>query len=92
MRKVLASCCVVGSCLAGFVAFAGACGGDKGDSCSDEGEVIGECDDGFVCGRKNNDQTGELVCLTRCDTQLNCLASEDCYGVAGTSLKGCRPK
>jgi hypothetical protein len=69
-----------------------ACGGDKGDACSDEGEVIGECDEGFVCGRARNDGTGELVCLTQCTTQNECLPTEDCYGVGRTSLKGCRPK
>ena len=86
MRKAL-----VLSFVALFIALV-ACGGDKGDSCDEEGKVIGECDEGFVCGRANNDQTGELVCLTRCDTQLNCSASEDCYVVGKTNLKGCRPK
>jgi len=69
-----------------------ACGGGKGDSCDEEGKVIGECDEGFVCGRQNNDQTGELVCLQQCNTPVNCGADEDCYGVANTSLKGCRKK
>ena len=88
MRRAL---CVlfVGSLL---LCIASACGGDKGDSCSDEGKVIGECDEGFVCGRKNNDQTGDLVCLTQCNTVVNCLENEDCYSVGNTSLKGCRPK
>lgn len=69
-----------------------ACGGGKGDSCDEEGKVGGECDDGFVCGKSKADGTGDLICLTRCDTALNCSAGEDCNGVGKTSLKGCRPR
>lgn len=86
-RKAL--CSFVVACLVALVL---ACGGDKGDSCSEEGKVLGECDEGFVCGRKNNDQTGELVCLTQCTSAASCTASEDCYGVANTNLRGCRPR
>lgn len=86
MRKVLVSFLVVS-----FIALV-ACGGGKGDSCDEEGKVLGECDDGFVCGRANKDQTGDLVCLTRCQTQAECGANEDCYGVGKTNLKGCRTK
>lgn len=68
-----------------------ACGGGKGDSCDEEGKVGGECDEGFVCGHSKDEKTGDLVCLTQCDTQLNCGANENCTGIGGTSLKGCRP-
>lgn len=86
MRKVLVSLLV--ACFVALVA----CGGGKGDSCSDEGEVVGECDEGFVCGRENNDQSGELVCLTQCQTQAQCEVDEDCYPVGKTNLRGCRKK
>ena len=86
MRKALILF-LVGS----FVALV-ACGGGKGDSCDEEGKVGGECDEGFVCGKSKDEKTGELVCLTQCDTQVNCAANEDCLGVGGTSLKGCRAR
>lgn len=69
-----------------------ACGGGKGDECDDEGKVGGECDDGFVCGRAKSETEGDMICLTRCDTGLNCGANEMCNPVGKTSLKGCRPK
>jgi hypothetical protein len=69
-----------------------ACGGSKGDSCDGEGKVGGECDEGFVCGKSKSEGEGELICLTQCDTQVNCAANEDCNGVGKTSLKGCRPE
>ena len=73
------------------VLVASACGGGKGDSCDEEGKVGGECDEGFVCG-KAKENGGELICLTQCNTQMNCAASEECAGGGRTSLKGCRPR
>jgi hypothetical protein len=70
-----------------------ACGGaDIGESCDEEGRVGGECVDGAVCGKSEGQSTGSLVCLKQCTTQVDCGAGEDCNGVSGTNLKGCRPK
>ncbi|MBX3205031.1 MAG: hypothetical protein KF764_08170 [Labilithrix sp.] len=74
-----------------FVALV-ACGGGKGDSCDEEGRVGGECDEGLVCGKAKNDNSGELICLKQCNTQVDCGGGEDCNGVGKTSLKGCRPR
>ncbi len=74
--------------MLGFVLVA--CGNsDIGEDCDEEGRVGGECVDGAVCGKNN---AGSLVCLKQCTTQVECSAGEDCNGVGGTSLKGCRPK
>lgn len=68
-----------------------ACGeGSRGEECEEEGKVDGECDDGLVCGRKT-DSTSDLVCLKQCTNQGDCASGENCNGVSGTSLKGCRP-
>jgi len=85
MRKAL-----VLSLVGSFVLLV-ACGGGEGDSCDEEGKVGGECDKGYVCGHAKDEKNGELVCLTQCDTQLNCGPNEQCTGIANTSLKGCRP-
>jgi hypothetical protein len=69
-----------------------ACGGDRGDDCDEEGVVIGECDDGLVCGKSKADGSGDLICLRQCDTQLNCGDGEECGAVGKTSLKACRPR
>lgn len=66
-----------------------ACGeGSIGEECDTEGKVDGECDDGAVCGKRGT----SLVCLKQCTTQADCSSDEDCNGVSGTSLKGCRPR
>jgi len=69
-----------------------ACGGDRGDDCDKEGVVKGECDDGLVCGNSKSDGSGSLICLRRCDTQLNCDDGEECGSIKNTSLRGCRPR
>jgi hypothetical protein len=68
--------------------FAG-CEGSVGDDCDEEGKVDGECEDNAVCGKSKNDA---LVCLKQCLTQADCAQTEDCNGVAGSNIKGCRPR
>jgi hypothetical protein len=68
-----------------------ACGdSDIGESCEEEGVVDGECVDGAVCGKKSNGSG--LVCLKQCSSQADCSSDEDCNGVSGSSLKGCRTR
>jgi hypothetical protein len=70
-----------------------ACGdGDIGEDCDEEGVVGGECVDGAVCGKRDSQTAGGLVCLKQCTTQADCGSGEDCNGVGSTSLKGCRAK
>lgn len=66
-----------------------ACGGEAalGEECGEAG-ADGECEDGAVCG----DDGGDLYCLKVCTDQADCEADEDCNGVDGTSVKGCRSK
>ena len=64
---------------------------DVGESCDEEGRVGGQCVDGAVCG-KSAGNSGDLVCLAQCTNPGQCAGDEDCNGVAGTSLKGCRKK
>lgn len=75
-----------------FIGILPACGdGELGDSCDEAGKVKGECEEGLVCGKKS-DSSSDLSCLKQCSAQSDCGSSEDCNGVAGSSLKGCRPK
>ena len=70
-----------------------ACGdGDIGEACDEEGVVGGECVEDSVCGKQDGQSTGSLVCLKQCTTQVECGAGQECNGVGGTSLKGCRFK
>ena len=81
----------LGLSLAFLLASIVACGeGSRGESCEEEGKVDGECDDGLVCGKKS-DTSSDLACLKQCTQQGDCASGEGCNGVAGTSLKGCRP-
>ena len=64
-----------------------ACDGSVGDSCDEEGVVNGECEEGAVCGKLKG---GELRCLKQCQTQADCASNEECNGVSGNNLKGCR--
>lgn len=59
-----------------------------GEACSNEGERA-ECPAAGICGK---DTTGGIECLLLCDVKEDCPAGEDCNGVEGTSLKGCRVK
>jgi hypothetical protein len=69
-----------------------ACGGEGkvGEECGESGKVDGECEDGAVCGQTTTSTA--LACLKQCTEQSQCAATEDCNGVSGTSIKGCRPK
>jgi hypothetical protein len=79
--SALAACCLI---LA-------ACGGEAalGEECGEAG-VDGECEDGAVCGK--SDDSGDLICLEVCTDQDDCAADEECNGVDGSNLKGCRTK
>ena len=81
-----------GIAFLGTVLFVGlfACGGaDIGEECSEEGKADSECVDEGVCGR---DKAGSLVCLKQCTNQAECGAGEECNGISGTNLKGCRAR
>ncbi len=68
-----------------------ACGrGDIGEGCEEEGKVGSECVDGAVCGKKEGNASGSLVCLKQCSSPADCGAGETCGTIAATSLKGCR--
>jgi hypothetical protein len=69
-----------------------ACGGESelGEECGAEGED-GECVDGGVCGPTKGDDEGDVLqCLVVCQEQEDCKADEECNGVSGTNIKGCR--
>ena len=70
------------------------CGDDAGaigSSCSTPGATTGQCSAGAVCGM-HADSDSAATCLKVCSQQSDCATSEDCNGVSGTSLKGCRAK
>ena len=82
--------------LLGFVVVlvsVAACGGsDIGQSCDEEGKVMGECVDGAVCGHQKNMTEGDLVCLKQCTQPGDCGSNEECNSVGSTSLRACRGK
>lgn len=81
---------LVGSMV--FVGLLVACGdAAQGESCDESGVVDGECEEGLVCGKKQDDNA-DLVCLKQCSATTDCGPTEDCLGVSGSSLKGCRPR
>lgn len=63
--------------------------GKIGESCDESGETDGQCESGGVCGKNS---AGVLLCLKVCTDQGQCATTEDCNGVEGASIKGCRPK
>jgi len=65
------------------------CGGGAalGEDCAQAGGTDGECEEGGVCA---DDGSGTLKCLEICDDHEDCPSGEDCNGVEGSSLKGCR--
>ena len=64
-------------------------GAGKGESCSDEGRIDGDCAD-LLCARSKDDDTSPLICLTPCEAQTDCPSGETCSGARGRSLKACR--
>jgi hypothetical protein len=76
---------------AAAVALVAACSSEakRGESCDQSGKVDGECESGLVCGKDSSDK---LLCLKVCVVQTDCAATEECNGVDGSSLKGCRTK
>jgi hypothetical protein len=73
------------------LAFLGACSGESkiGEECDEAGQTDDVCESGGVCGKNTS---GPLVCLKQCTEQAGCAADEECNGVEGSSLKGCRSK
>ncbi|WP_437759370.1 hypothetical protein [Sorangium sp. So ce1389] len=67
------------------------CGGESalGEACEEEG-ADGECEDGSVCGKP--DDTAALQCLKTCVEQTDCPSDQECNGITGSDVKGCRPK
>lgn len=68
-----------------------ACSSEKklGESCDESGKTEDVCESGTVCGANT---TGGLQCLKICTDQTQCASTEDCNGVEGTNIKGCKPK
>jgi hypothetical protein len=79
------------------IAFAGlfslllACSSEAklGEECDESGMTEDVCESGGVCGKNTG---SALVCLKQCTEQANCAANEECNGVEGSSIKGCRSK
>lgn len=64
-----------------------ACGGaDLGEACDTSGSTD-ECVEDGVCGDRGD---GSLTCLKLCTDKAQCASGEDCNGISGSSLKGCR--
>lgn len=72
--------------LAAFIGCGG--GAEIGEGCDAEGDAA-QCVDGAICGKNNSEV---LECLKTCVNQTDCTPDQDCNGVSGTSVKGCRPK
>ena len=68
-----------------------ACSSEKklGEACEESGKTEGECESGGVCGKQTS---GSLQCLKTCSAQTDCPAEQECNGVEGSSVKGCRLK
>lgn len=69
-----------------------ACGGGDaalGEECGESG-ADGECAEGGICGK--SDSHDALQCIKICTDQTDCAAGEECNGVDGSSIKGCRIK
>ena len=69
--------------LIAFIGVVACGGGEKGDSCDEEGRASG-CDDGLVCAKERRD-SGDLVCLKSCVGQEDCAESESCNGIPGSN-------
>lgn len=60
-----------------------------GESCDEPGKTDGVCESGAVCGK---DTSVATLCLKVCTVQSDCAATQECNGVEGSSIKGCRTK
>jgi hypothetical protein len=69
----------------------GACSGESkiGEACDEPGRTEDVCESGGICAK---DSIGNLMCQRICTDHTQCAADEDCNGVEGSNLKGCRPK
>jgi hypothetical protein len=78
---------------AAFALVMPACGGEAelGEECGEAGVQEGECVDGAICGA-TGDAEGSLACIKVCTDDAQCAATEECNGVSGSNVKGCRPK
>jgi hypothetical protein len=75
----------------GLVSASIACSGESkvGEECDEAGKTEDVCESGSVCGKNTGDA---LVCLKTCTEQAQCGADQECNGVEGTNIKGCRTK
>jgi hypothetical protein len=80
-----------GGLMVALVAFGAGCSdAEVGEECGESGVEAGECVDGAICGKHGT--SGDLTCLKVCTVQTDCAANEDCNGVDGSNVKGCRLK
>jgi hypothetical protein len=77
--------------FAAAFAFVLACSGESklGEECDEPGKTEDVCESGGVCGKQS---TGATLCLKICTDDANCASTEECNGVEGTNVKGCRLK
>ena len=81
---------ILGVVVAGGVAGSVAgCGGVAavGEACEVAGSTDDECEENAICG---DDGSGALACLVICVEQTDCASGEECNGVSGSNIKGCR--
>jgi hypothetical protein len=82
---------VVGLSVAALL---GGCGGEAalGEECGEAGVEEGECEEGAICAKPSS-ASGDLVCIKICTDDAQCnAATEECNGVEGSNVKGCRLK
>jgi hypothetical protein len=60
-----------------------------GEACDEIGKTEDVCEAGGVCGKNTS---GAVMCLKICTDSTGCAADEECNGVEGTNVKGCRLK
>lgn len=77
--------------LVAAFAFVIACSGESklGEECDEPGKTEDVCESGGVCGKQTG---GAIICLKQCSDDSSCAATEQCNGVEGTNIKGCRLK
>jgi hypothetical protein len=75
--------------LAPLALLAAGCGSAKiGEACTKPGSTD-VCESGAVCSKDSSNAT---LCLKICTQQSDCAATQECNGVEGSSIKGCRTK